>query len=132
MTKKSKLPEDLIDPLQVKVLENGEKTVLVEWFVDSEPFRGYVPAEAVVTLEGNCYVSKDDLDMAVIYGIDWQGFELTRMSDDKFKKELIKSLHTRGLWTPFDISTRPTEVQAVINDINGAALTALLQYALAK
>lgn len=83
----------------VKVVYSKGKTVLVEWFDNGMPQRGWLPWNKV----NGDIVETAELDRAMPYGEPWE--EMVEMKATP--RELAKNLRNVGIWTVEDLREKP-------------------------
>ena len=106
----------------VKIIQSNGAVALVEWVVggagDFDWKRAYVPC-SVVTPQG---VAEDDLEAGEPYGVRWESY-MHLIAD---KAAFARALRQVGIWTVSDMSTRPTDAQAAINQAYQVSLRAII------
>lgn len=101
--------------MQVRVLKSKDGNSLVEWTVEGNIFRTWVPAGEVQ--EG--YVDHPERGLAY-------GDELAHELEMPTSAELEQALHNQGLWTREDIAKNPQQVLAAISHAYSSVVTFLL------
>lgn len=103
----------------VKVIYEKGKTVLVEWFDDGMPVRGWLPWNKV----NSGVVETRELDWAQPYGLPWEDLIELRATP----REMAKSLRNRGIWTIEDIRAQPDATLGAIMATYGLDYQILLK-----
>jgi len=89
-----------IEFVQVKVLNDQGKTVLVEWVEDNKIKRGFIPSKNLAT---DSLVAKKVLSAATPYGLPWA--KLIKLQATPEGIEV--ALHRAGIWTMEDLMKNP-------------------------
>ncbi len=115
-------PEGPVNLVPVKVIQSNGAVALVEWVIGTaeQPDwkRAYVPC-SVVTPQG---VAEDDLAAGEPYGVKWESY-MHLIAD---KAAFARALRQAGIWTVSDMSTRPTDAQAAINQAYQVSLRTII------
>jgi len=98
--------------MQVKIIAETGKSVIVEYQDNGATARAIVPATAV---KGN-QIADADLAAGVPYGVPWQ---------DHVSPELAAELRRVGIWTARDLAEKPQIAAAAIQRTMGITLAAL-------
>lgn len=95
----------------VKVIEQKDQSALVEWSVEGDLCRAYIPAAKVEG--GQC--GEDTLAAGIPYGVPWEDV----ISTAPTREAIGKQLRRHGIWTRADIERNMQGAQRAINQATG-------------
>lgn len=108
--------------MEVKVISQDGKSVLVEWMDNGRLKRGVLPASEV---RRGKYTTKRALNMAAPYGMPWE--ELVQLKATS--EQLAENLRRRGIWNLEDMRKKMNEVQTAIMQTYGVDYFELVKLA---
>lgn len=101
--------------MQVRVLKSKDGNSLVEWKVEGNIFRTWVPAGDVIDGE------VQHPERGLLYGDD-----LVHQLTMPTSADLEQALHNQGLWTREDMAHNPQQVMAALSNAFSNVVTFLL------
>ena len=95
----------------VRVVEQRDKSALVEWEAEGDLCRAYVPAAKIEG--GQC--DEDTLAAGIRYGVPWEDI----LGEMPSGETVGKQLRRHGIWTRADIEKNMQGAQRAINQATG-------------
>ena len=105
-TKQTK-PKSRSKMVHARSIKSSGDSVLVEWFIDDIPHRGFIPISEFDFKKS--IAPQSVLKAAIPFGVDW-----TRADVQIDKKRLDCELKRSGFWTIEDLKSNPRLVNIII------------------
>lgn len=115
-----------MDELQeVTVIRHKGQSALVSYVEEGEECRVFVPLVTVSEEDGKSFVSTQNLQMGIPYGIPFD--ELLSESFTVRRGAVIRELKRAGIWTVADYERNPGQIQSIIVAVNSSLRAELKQ-----